>query len=263
MTELGGRDGGSYESVAVDDRNSSIPIFYVTEDHESGALRRYTPPLLQSRETGSTIATWHTLTADGGTTEYLVFINANQFEWTIDERAGRDSQFQHYPNVEGIHYRDRHLLFVSKKLSTLFILDLDGGTYTSSSTKHGILPGGGEWNDGPDAVRTEGDYMYFTEDGGDTVGVYAIHRSTGMRYAIFEAYDDMYKHDETTGLAFSPDRRKIYAAFQDCGCGNSEDGLDHGCGCLLEFSRNDGYSFDGSTPSLKFHSPYRWADEII
>jgi hypothetical protein len=262
ITKLGG-NGGSYESVAVDDRNSSMPIFYVSEDHESGALRRYTPPVLQSKVTGSTIATWHTVTADGGKTEYLVFLNANQFQWTTDEQVGRDSQFQYYPNVEGIHYHDRHLLFVSKKLLTLFILDLDGGTYTSSSTKYGVLPGGGDWSDQPDQFTTEGAYMYYTEDGGDTVGVYAIHRLTGERYAIFEAYDDIYKHDETTGLAFSPDKRKMYAAFQDCGCDDSDDGVDYSCGCLLEFSRRDGYSFDGSTPSLKFHSPNRWVGEVV
>jgi hypothetical protein len=203
--------------------------------------------------TDSPIVDWNTLTADGGTTEYLVFLNANRFEWTTDEQAARDSQFQYYRNIEGIQYHDRRLYFVSKKLSMLFILDLDDGTYTSSSTKYGILPGGGSFADTPDAILTGGDYLYFTEDGGKTVGVYAVHRSTGERYAIFEAYDDVYKYDETTGLAFSPDGRKMYAAFQDCGCANSEGGLDYTCGCLLEFSRDDGYSFDGSAPSLKFH----------
>ena len=145
----------------------------------------------------------------------------------------------------------------------LFILDLDGGTYTSSSTKYGILPGGGDFGGTPDAILNEGDYLYFTEDGGKTASVYAVLRSTGERYAIFEAYDDVYKNDETTALAFSPDGMKMYAAFQDCGCGNSEGGLDYTCGCLLEFSRHDGYSFDGSAPSLKFHLPERWEVENV
>ena len=91
--------------------------------------------------------------------------------------------------------------------------------------------------------------MYFTEDGGNSIGVYAIDKNN-KRYAIFEAYAQKYAGDETTGLAFSPDGKKMYACFQDCGCDNS-DGVD--CGCLLEFSREDGKSFHGGTLSLKFH----------
>ncbi len=77
-------------------------------------------------------------------------------------------------------------------------------------------------------------------------GIHAIDVA-GNRYAIFEAYDGVYKGDETTGLAFTPDGRKMYASFQDCGCEES-DNLD--CGCLLKFSRVDGKSFDGNTLSL-------------
>ena len=98
-----------------------------------------------------------------------------------------------------------------------------------------------------------GDYLYLTEDGGKTVGVYAIHKPSGQRFAIFEAYDKKYYNDETTGLAFSLDGKKLYASFQDCGCKDSDSGVDYDCGCLLEFSRRDGRSFDGSTLSLKFH----------
>jgi secreted PhoX family phosphatase len=42
MTRLGG-DGGSFEAVAFDNSNPDSPIFYLTEDAELGALRRYTP----------------------------------------------------------------------------------------------------------------------------------------------------------------------------------------------------------------------------
>ena len=74
--------------------------------------------------------------------------------------------------------------------------------------------------------------------------------ASGGRYAIFEAYDDKYIGDETTGLAFSPDGTHMYACFQDCGCERPTD-LD--CGCLLEFWRDDGRPFDGSTLALEFH----------
>ena len=77
--------------------------------------------------------------------------------------------------------------------------------------------------------------------------------SENKRYAIFEAYSDFYRGDETTGLAFSPDGRKMFASFQDCGCRSSCYEVDPTCGCLLKFSREDGKPFDGSTLSLKFH----------
>ncbi|KAL7535638.1 hypothetical protein ACHAXR_006623 [Thalassiosira sp. AJA248-18] len=246
ITKLGGNPGGNYESVAVDNRNPHQPIFYVTEDHERGALRKYTPtPAFRD-------ASWDTLHAEGGTTEYLVFVNDNEFKWTANEGKARESQAKYFRNVEGIDYHDGMLYFVSKKLLMLYILDLDNGTYKKSSTKYGVLAGDGEFRHQPDQLvrNNAGDYLYLTEDGGGTVGCYAIHKPTGRRYAIFEAYGGSYRNDETTGLAFSLDGSKMYAAFQDCGCDNSDGGVDYNCGCLMEFSRKDGRSFDGSALGL-------------
>ncbi|KAL9185923.1 hypothetical protein ACHAXT_003700 [Thalassiosira profunda] len=254
ITALGGT-GGNYESVAVDNRTPNRPTFYVTEDAELGALRQYTPPILQL-EDGSNYTGWDTLHANGGITRYLVFLENNRFEWTFDETLARASQQRHFPNVEGIDCQDGVLVFVSKKTALLYTLDLDNGNYTTSTTKGGIhIWGGGTFLGSPDQIARNngGDFLYLTEDGGRKVGVYAIHKPTGQRYSIFEAYADVYIGDEATGLAFSRDGRQMYAAFQDCGCTNSESGLDFNCGCLLEFSRTDGRSFDGSTMSLKFH----------
>lgn len=257
ITKLGGSSGGNYESVAVDNTNIYQPIFYVTEDHEYGALRKYTPPILYSNDNEPIVANWDTLHANGGTTEYLRFRD-NTFEWTTNELSARNSQARYFRNVEGIDYHNGYLAFVSKKLLVLYVLDLEGGTYRTTSTKNGVaLSGEGSFRQSPDQLARNGDggeYLYLTEDGGNTVGVYAIHQPTGRRYAMFEAYADMYHDDETTGLAFSTDGTKMYAAFQDCGCEESDGGLDYNCGCLLEFSREDGRSFDGSTLSLKFHS---------
>lgn len=99
-------------------------------------------------------------------------------------------------------------------------------------------------------MRNDGPFLYFTEDGGRTAGVYAID-AEGQSFAVFEAYGRQYFDDETTGLAFSPDGTKMFACFQDCGCKVSG-GVD--CGCLYMFWRDDGRSFDGETLSLKFHS---------
>ena len=141
----------------------------------------------------------------------------------------------------------------------MYKLDLDKMTYTSSSTNSGMV-GDGEFLHQPDQiVRNRGSggsttstpWLYFTEDGGRTPGVYAVDTETGTKYSIFEAYGEKYYGDETTGLAFSPDGNKMYACFQDCGC---EISGDFDCGCLLELTRDDGMSFDGETMALKFHT---------
>ena len=75
-TKLGGA-GGSYESVACDNRDESQPIFFVTEDKKDGALRKYTPP-----ETPGRSADWETLHVNGGNTEFLFFLDDSHFTWT-------------------------------------------------------------------------------------------------------------------------------------------------------------------------------------
>ncbi len=198
QTKLGGA-GGLYEAIACDDRNPSQPIFFVTEDHFSGALRKYTPP-----PTGTDVpASWDSLHLDGGETEYLVFLEGNKFKWSSDESLGRTSQRNHYPNVEGINYHDGMLYFVSKKTLKLYVLDLDKNTYVSSSTDDYVLYSG-VFKNGPDQLVRQGKFLYFTEDGGKTPGVYAIDADSNT-YSIFEAYDAKYFQDETTGLSFSPD----------------------------------------------------------
>jgi hypothetical protein len=247
VTKLG--EGGNYESVAVDHRNPSRPLFFVTEDSSPGALLRYTPP--DAYPVG-----WSSLTATGGTTMYLKFTSSAKFMWTTNKAEGQASQSTYYPRVEGIDFYDGHLYFVSKTLKKLFILDLDSGSYKTSLTSNWGNPmaGGGAFNSQPDQIVRNGEYLYFTEDGGGTTGVYAAHKSTGAKYAIFEAIFNLYSNDETTGLAFSPNGTRMYAAFQDCTfLGLCTSSLN--CGCLLEFSRVDGRSFDGSTLNLKHHAP--------
>lgn len=178
----------------------------------------------------------------GGTTEFLLFIDDKTFTWTsCDEDAARLSQAAHFPFPEGVDVKNGLLNFVSKKTYKLYTLDLDKGTYTTMWT-NSTLVGEGEFGNSPDQIvrNNGGDFLYFTEDGGSTPGVYALD-SSGRMHGMFEAYDSMYKGDETTGLAFSPDGNKMYASFQDCGC---EVSYDVDCGCLFQFTRDDGLSFD-------------------
>jgi len=94
VTKLGGL-GGNYESVAIDNCNPLRPLFFVTEDHHHGALRRYTPPMLTDAS-GSPVVNWNTLTASGGTQDYLRFLNGTHFGWTNDKGASQHSQATYY-----------------------------------------------------------------------------------------------------------------------------------------------------------------------
>ena len=97
-----GGDGGFFEAVVCDNSNPSLPVFYLTEDHEFGALRRYIPPV----KSNGFAANWNSLHEDGGNMEYLVFLSDNTFTWSCDIDAARLSQSLYFPNVEGIDYQD-------------------------------------------------------------------------------------------------------------------------------------------------------------
>ena len=94
ITRLGG-SGGNYESVAVDNRDSSRPVFYVTEDHEYGALRRYVLP------PSSTVNNWAALTTLGGTRDYLVFLNTTHFGWTRTNLPHKPHRLHIIPILKG------------------------------------------------------------------------------------------------------------------------------------------------------------------
>ena len=126
-TNLGSRWGGTYESVAVDNRNAERPVFFVTEDSSDGPLRR-----VEVNGTG-----WDSLHENENvvSTSFLHIVNGNEFEWTEDEDDGMDSAWDYFPNAEGIsfHEDEGKLYFMSKTLKTLLILDLDEMTYETET----------------------------------------------------------------------------------------------------------------------------------
>ena len=223
QTKLGGIDGGKYESVAVDNRNPDRPVFYVTEDREHGALRRY-------EANGSGWGALHS--DDGGTTTFLRIIDDSIFEWTTDEDIGQESAGEYYPNAEGIQVHEGQVYFMSKELKLLLILDVDRMTYKTESS--GIkFYGNGSFEDEPDQnlFGPSRQYMYFTEDGGESPGVYARYVGDGTYFTLFQGIDGVHSDDETIGIALSPDRTKFYAGLQDAGY-------------IFEFARDDGRAFE-------------------
>lgn len=230
-TELVEPTGGNFESMAVDYRDPDNAKFFVTEDHERGALRRFTPCDVPP--------SWDML-HHKGTIEYLEFLPGNKFRWTSSLSRGRQSAFDYFKNAEGIVHHDGILSFVSKKQKEIFHLNLDAGTYTNETTIHQGLPGGGSFGAGPDQLLLFSDVLYFTEDGGRSPGIYA-HDGSRV-YALVEGFSEDYHTDETTGFAFSPDGTKLYFCMQ-------QNGL------LFQLERKDGRRLDYSRRllGLRFH----------
>lgn len=225
--------GGNFESMAYDLTDPSRPQFFVTEDHERGALRRFTPPC------NNLGLSWNLIQLKGDI-DYLYFTSDSTFEWTTSLKLGRDSAQAYYRYVEGISFKDGILSFVAKRQKLIFHLDLANETYEVESTNRGRLPGGGTFGAGPDQLVQNGDYLYFTEDGGGNPGVYVTDGTS--YFTLFEARATQYRGDETTGLAFSPDGTKLYVCLQEIGY-------------LFEITRDDGLPFPGNrtVSTLRWH----------
>lgn len=258
QTQIGAASGGGvYESGAFDNRSQWLH-FYVTEDTTYGALRRYTPS-----------PAGHL--AEGGTTEWLVFtqvgeedtngVRVAQYEWRTGaaaEALARETQAEHFAGAEGIDFvpfpcegagsSERcfgRLYFVGKKSKALVVLYTDS-QYPNRGMAHLSSTESGAFNRQPDQIAAlvsdQSELVYFCEDGGDDTGVHA-RDDTGKFYSILDGYPAY--PSETTGLAFSPDRKRMYFAFQDVG---------DDVGYVFEVTREDGYKFGGATLDIKYHA---------
>ena len=169
-----------------------------------------------------------------------------RFSWTSNIKDGRKSQQQYFPNLEGIvfmHIDGNPLLFfVSKTQRRLYKLNLDTFTFTSTRTQSNVSDGGSFQND-PDQLLPVGKhFMYHTEEGGGTPGVYFKDLRSGQYRTIFQ---DEVKPDkdgdydeETTGLAISPSGKCLLSCLQDRG------------ECFV-FEREDGLNFEDLAPQLR------------
>mmetsp|Transcript_17623 Transcript_17623/g.30372 ORF Transcript_17623/g.30372 Transcript_17623/m.30372 type:complete len:301 (+) Transcript_17623:273-1175(+) len=223
---------GNYESFAYDDQDLIATRYFVTEDSADGVLTRYTPganAFLSGEK-------YDILSSDGGTHEFLILDpTTGTFSWTMNVEEGRENANDYFPNAEGIDCHNRMLNFVSKKRKRLFTLDLKDGTYTDVTTESGLF------NLEPDQIgRVVGDaeILYFAEDGGTNCDIHG-RDSTGQYFTIVE--DDNFYNSETSGLAFSPDGKFFYVAFQD----DSN---------IVVFWRTDGLPFNGVVADTRYHT---------
>ena len=209
-------------------------VIIIQEDNVQGALARYTPtnPIWGNNE-------WDMLHGPG-VTDYLVLIPGvngtnGTFYWTPDRHTAKMNAQLYYPHSEGIDVHENQLFFVCKQIKMLFTLNLDDGTYLRSSTQSGLFDGG------PDQLKrilngNDDGLLYFTEDGGVDSGIHARDKEDNF----FTILESPVLPGETTGLAFSPDSKKIYFAYQDVGM-------------LYVVWRRDGFAFDATHLDVKFH----------
>lgn len=223
-------DQGWFEAFAYDIRDTMRPRFFITEDSDKGALRRFTPTNLDWNNP------WNILHSPG-VIEYLVLEptsgnGGGTYRWTTDKNeAGKNAQ-RNYPWSEGMDVYRNQLFFTTKVRKELFILNLDGTTYEKQSTRSGMFEGE------PDQVkRIVGDgLLYFCEENGRSNGVHARNQN-GWYFTVLEA--DTF-NDQTTGLAFSPDSKHMYVSFQHAGM-------------IFDIWREDGLAFDGQTLDVRYH----------
>jgi uncharacterized protein len=216
-----GATGGAFEAFAFDIRDVTSTSYYITEDAENGALRRYRPPK-------NITLNWDVLHGSGGTMDYLEFLPNLQFRWTTSLSTARTSALQYYPSSEGIAIQNGKLYFVSKLRQELYTLNLDTLSYTVVSTRTSTLPGGGTFDSQPDHVLdTSSGAILLTEDGGSTPGLFVYDGTKFLSY-----FESNFKNDEVVGVAFSPDRKFMFAVLQHIGI-------------MYQISRDDGQKFDG------------------
>jgi hypothetical protein len=156
-----GSDGGRWEAFAFDIRDRSKPRFFVTEDHNKGTVRRFTP------NNPDWDKPWDMLHGDGVVLFLMVHPTSSTegtFEWTTDKEAAKNNARTYYPQTEGIDVYESQLFFVCKNIKQVFIVNLDEGTYSNRTTVNGLFDGK------PDQMQRilddPNDILYFTEEGG-------------------------------------------------------------------------------------------------
>lgn len=258
VTKMGGEEGDRFESAAFDDRDFLSLKGFITTDSKKGAVRRYSPTrdvLEAALREGDFSDVLH---SEGGTLEFLVLSpETNTFRWTADKEEGEESARLFFSNTEGVDAHDGLLYIVSKKIRSLFVLDLDHGTYTNSSTVSGpfagqpdqivrLIPELNSFDGENSKLQNEDGLLYFLEDGGGgPAGVFAWDKTGKRFFTIAEGGAD--KSNETTGLAFCDRGRRMIFAFQDEGV-------------VFELSREDGQSFHGSHVDVHYHDMSHWPE---
>jgi len=228
----------NWENFAWDDDEKKG---YVTDDQYTttgfGALARFHPDAAAMECYNKTTKEERWCTLNSGTHDYLKLIpgtggtNEGTFEWVATKELANPSL---YRNGEGMVIRDGTLVFTAKVDRLVFFLDLKKKTYAQYTTKCG------DFTQEPDQIAMLGKTLYFANDGTFPCGVYGFHKKGGF-YKIVSSQD---YNTETSGIAFSPDNKYMYVAWQSA--------------AVWQFWREDGYAFNEKAADIVYQNCPEW-----
>lgn len=230
--------GSNYESTVYYKYSNGNAGFFTTDDSTFNSGRTRGPLVRCLKSDGSDFTPSFGNLNQTGLCDYS-FLELNSdgsYKW--ETSRGNVGGVQ-YPLAEGIDVSGDTLYFVTKGQKRLYQLDLTGNTWNQTSTVEGAL------NNQPDQIKiildengeSSDGIVYFCEDGGNDCGVHG-RDSNGQFFQIVDGTD---YNTETSGLAFSPDRKYMLTSFQ-------------GSQVIWIFWREDGLRFDGNSLDIKYHA---------
>lgn len=200
-----------HEAVAVDSLNRKL---YLTEDQTNGYLYRFTPFNYPDLSAGKLEAA------------KIVEGKTGKLEWlTIDDpSAGKaETRFQsrasRFNGGEGIAYFQGKVYFTTKGDNRVWVFDVVSQhlsiLYDDSAYINPVLTG-------VDNITVSADgALYVAEDGGNLQVV--VIANDGSIYPLLEL--EGHDKSEITGVAFSPDGKRLYFSSQRGTGGDPMDGL--------------------------------------
>lgn len=206
---------GSYESFAFDN-HTGLPVFYTTRDHNNGIVTRFTPDEqgYACYQEPNDYDRWCTL--QYGTLTYLHLMGDGLAEFTSDFQLASNN----VQNVEGIDISNGTLYFTAKKRRLLYIVNLQTMEYDYEHTTSTTSDASGFE---PDQIKSipGDDKLYFCHEGGPSPGLHVRHGpgpyTTILYIDKIYTLSDNNETEETTSIAFSPDAKHLYVAFQEIG----------------------------------------------
>jgi sugar lactone lactonase YvrE len=212
----------NHEAVAVDEKKHHL---YLTEDKPDGCLYRFTAGRLNDEGYPDLAA---------GVLEVAVLQNAPAAEtddtllnWVVvpDPLAlSQETRYQvatamRFNGGEGIAYYNEQVIFSSKGDNRIWSYQTETRQlkvlYDASSSLTPILTGV------DDVIVSPAGDIYVAEDGGDLQIVVIDNQGILYTIAQLEGHDK----SEVTGLAFSPDGKRLYFSSQRGTTGLSENGI--------------------------------------
>ena len=212
----------NHEAVAVDEKNHQL---YLTEDKPDGCLYRFTASQLTNE--GYTDLSAGVLEVAVMQDDPTAGTEKTLLSWLTlpDPLAQSQATREQVPSAmrfnggEGIAYYDGRIIFSTKGDNRIWSYQTTtrelGILYDASSSLTPILTGV------DNVIVSPGGDIYVAEDGGDLQVVVIDNQGEIYPIAQLAGHD----RSEVTGLAFSPDGRRLYFSSQRGTTGRSENGI--------------------------------------